>query len=86
MTAPLEAGFGDVAVLISSIDRVVTIDSGPAHLAGALGAPTSLLVDHFHLVLGQRNGVHAWYDSIELFRQPAVGERGTFSRAREGAS
>ncbi|MFX1672015.1 glycosyltransferase family 9 protein [Paraburkholderia sp. A2WS-5] len=46
MTAPFEAGFDDVAVLISSIDRVVTIDSGPAHLAGALGAPTSLLVDH----------------------------------------
>ncbi|SIT48676.1 hypothetical protein BN2475_1080002 [Paraburkholderia ribeironis] len=26
-------------------DPVVTIDSGPAHLAGALGVPTCLMID-----------------------------------------
>jgi len=77
LTAQFEAGFDDVAALIASVDHVVTIDSGPAHLAGALGAPTSLLIDHVSAWFwGSETARMPWYDSIELFRQPAVGEWG----------
>ncbi|WP_280530549.1 tetratricopeptide repeat protein [Paraburkholderia sacchari] len=77
LTAQFEAGFDDVAALIASVDHVVTIDSGPAHLAGALGAPTSLLIDHVSAWFwGSETARTPWYDSIELFRQPAVGEWG----------
>ncbi len=77
LTGQFEAGFDDVAALIASVDHVVTIDSGPVHLAGALGAPTSLLIDHISAWFwGSETARTPWYDSIELFRQPAVGEWG----------
>ncbi|TDG23857.1 ADP-heptose--LPS heptosyltransferase [Paraburkholderia silviterrae] len=76
-TGQFDAGFDDVAALIASVDHVVTIDSGPAHLAGALGAPTSLLIDRVSAWFwGSEMARTPWYDSIELFRQPAVGDWG----------
>ena len=53
---------------------LVTIDSGPAHLAGALGVPTCLMIDHVSAWFwGSDSAVTPWYGSIELFRQPTVG-------------
>jgi Flp pilus assembly protein TadD len=73
-TQYFEAGFDDVAALLANLDLVVTIDSGPAHLAGALGVPTCLMIDHVSAWFwGVGAPVTPWYDSIELFRQPAVG-------------
>ncbi|RFU46855.1 ADP-heptose--LPS heptosyltransferase [Paraburkholderia sp. DHOC27] len=73
-TAHFEAGFDDVAALLANLDLVVTIDSGPAHLAGALGVPTCLMIDHVSAWFwGAANQRTPWYDSIELFRQPAIG-------------
>lgn len=85
LTGQFEAGFDDVAALIASVDHVVTIDSGPAHLAGALGAPTSLLIDHVSAWFwGCETSRTPWYDSIELFRQTVVGEWGpVLARVRE---
>jgi Glycosyltransferase family 9 (heptosyltransferase) len=73
-TAQFEAGFDDVAALLANLDLVVTIDSGPAHLAGALGVPTCLMIDHVSAWFwGEETHHTPWYDSVELFRQPAIG-------------
>ncbi|WP_323120904.1 glycosyltransferase family 9 protein [Burkholderia alba] len=74
-TPQFAADFDDVAALAQQLDLVVTIDSGPAHLAGALGVPTCLMIDRvsaWFWCAGE--GRAPWYDSIELYRQPRVGE------------
>jgi Flp pilus assembly protein TadD len=74
LTPHFEAGFDDVAALLVNLDLVVTIDSGPAHLAGALGVPTCLMIDHVSAWFwGNETQRTAWYDSIELIRQPSIG-------------
>ncbi|MEC5405440.1 glycosyltransferase family 9 protein [Paraburkholderia sp. MPAMCS5] len=73
-THHFESGFDDVAALLANLDLLVTIDSGPVHLAGALGLPTCLMIDHVSAWFwGGESAATPWYDSIELFRQPAVG-------------
>ncbi|CAB3801235.1 hypothetical protein LMG28614_05342 [Paraburkholderia ultramafica] len=75
MTHHFQSGFDDVAALLANLDLVVTIDSGPAHLAGALGVPTCLMIDHVSAWFwGDESPLTAWYDSIELVRQPRVGD------------
>ncbi|WP_144156666.1 tetratricopeptide repeat protein [Paraburkholderia sp. BCC1885] len=74
-TPHFAAGFEDVAALLVNLDLVVTIDSGPAHLAGALGVPTCLMIDHVSAWFwGSEMERTPWYDSVELFRQPSLGE------------
>ncbi|MEA3085165.1 MAG: hypothetical protein QOC89_2862 [Paraburkholderia sp.] len=74
LTHHFQSGFDDVAALLASLDLVVTIDSGPAHLAGALGVPTCLMIDHVSAWFwGDESRATPWYDSIELFRQPEIG-------------
>jgi tetratricopeptide (TPR) repeat protein len=73
-TQHFATGFDDVAALLVNLDLVVTIDSGPAHLAGALGVPTCLMIDHVSAWFwGNQTRRTPWYDSVELFRQPAIG-------------
>jgi cytochrome c-type biogenesis protein CcmH/NrfG len=73
-TAHFAEGFDDVAALLANLDLVVTIDSGPAHLAGALGVPTCLMIDHVSAWFwGNETQRTPWYGSIELYRQPSVG-------------
>ncbi|MFC6312206.1 tetratricopeptide repeat protein [Paraburkholderia dipogonis] len=75
LTHHFQSGFDDVAALLTNLDLVVTIDSGPAHLAGALGVPTCLMIDHVSAWFwGDGTPKTAWYDSIELVRQPRVGD------------
>ncbi|WP_144145854.1 tetratricopeptide repeat protein [Paraburkholderia sp. BCC1884] len=75
LTHHFKSGFDDVAALLANLDLVVTIDSGPAHLAGALGVPTCLMIDHVSAWFwGDESPVTPWYDSIELIRQPRVGD------------
>lgn len=66
--------FGDTAAIISQLDLVVSCDSAPAHLAGALGRPVWValpLVADWRWLLGREDS--PWYPSMRLFRQ---GERG----------
>jgi hypothetical protein len=64
-----------LAVKISKLDLVITVDTLAAHLAGALGKPTWLLLHHeadwrwLHQV-----GSSPWYPSFRLFRQPKAGD------------
>ena len=68
------SSFDDSAALVGALDLLITIDSAPAHLAGALGTATWMLTpapgDWRWGVEGTRS---RWYDSIRLFRQPEPG-------------
>ncbi|WDD94425.1 ADP-heptose--LPS heptosyltransferase [Burkholderia sp. FERM BP-3421] len=68
------ADFDAVAALAMNLDLVVTVDSGPAHLAGALGVPTCLMIDRVSAWFWQDAREAApWYDAIRLYRQERVG-------------
>ncbi len=67
--------FHDTAALIANLDLVITIDTAIAHLAGAMGIPTWLLlpfVPDWRWLLGRDSS--PWYPSMRLFRQPALGD------------
>jgi tetratricopeptide (TPR) repeat protein len=67
--------FSDIdlfAAQIAALDLVITIDNSTAHLAGALGIPTWLLlpfVADWRWLQVQESS--PWYPSLRLFRQPA---------------
>jgi tetratricopeptide (TPR) repeat protein len=65
----------ETAAAISRLDLVITIDSAVAHLAGALGAPTWLLLPvapDWRWMLNRTDT--PWYASMRLFRQTAPGD------------
>ncbi len=70
--------FDDTAALMAALDLMLTIDSAPAHLGGAIGTPTWVLTptpaDWRWGVAGERS---RWYDSVRLFRQPLPGDWST---------
>ncbi|SIO58090.1 Glycosyltransferase family 9 (heptosyltransferase) [Burkholderia sp. GAS332] len=74
LTAHYQAGFDDVAAHVSALDAVVTIDSAPLHLGGALGRPVLAMLDRVsHWAWGNEE-TQPWYDSVALFRQPQPGD------------
>jgi ADP-heptose:LPS heptosyltransferase len=74
MTADYQTGFDDVAAHLMALDALVTVDSAPLHLGGALGRPVLGMLDHVsHWAWGNAE-TQAWYDSLELFRQPQPGQ------------
>lgn len=67
--------FGDSAAIMSGLDLVVTSCSAPAHLAGALGVPTWLLLTYapdWRWLLEREDS--PWYPSVRLYRQAARGD------------
>jgi hypothetical protein len=63
------------AQYMRALDLVITIDSMPAHLAGALGAPVWTLLTHhadWRWLLERKDS--PWYPTMQLFRQPAPGQ------------
>ncbi len=67
---PEFADFADTAACLESLDLVVTSDTALAHLAGALGRPTFLLLHHapdwrWH----EAGSASPWYPTMRLFRQ-----------------
>jgi tetratricopeptide (TPR) repeat protein len=72
-TAELE-DFATTAALCANLDLVIAVDTSVAHLAGALGRPTFLLlpsVPDFRWLLGRSD--NPWYPSMRLFRQRHFG-------------
>jgi len=67
--------FSDTAALIEQLDLVISIDTATAHLAGALGKPTWLLLPHAPdwRWLSQRAD-SPWYPGMRLFRQETSGK------------
>jgi hypothetical protein len=62
--------WSDTAGIMSHLDCVVSIDSGPVHLAGAMGYNT-LLLNHASGCWRWRNGGDRslWYDSVRIIEQ-----------------
>lgn len=69
--APRLTTFADTAAAMDELDLVITIDSGPAHLAGAMGRPTWVLLRYVSDWRWLDEGDScAWYPTMRLFRQP----------------
>jgi ADP-heptose:LPS heptosyltransferase len=67
--------FADTAFLIDSMDAVVTADTSAAHLAGALGKPTMLVLPF----MGEWRWLadradSPWYPTVRIYRQPYDGD------------
>ena len=63
---------GVTASIMAELDLVITVDTAAAHLAGALGRPTWLLLPYapdWRWMLGRNDT--PWYPGMRLFRQPA---------------
>ena len=65
----------DTAALIACLDLVITVDTGVAHLAAALGRPTWILLPHtpdYRWLLGRDDS--PWYPTARLFRKSPTGD------------
>jgi tetratricopeptide (TPR) repeat protein len=62
--------FADTAALVCCLDLVITVDTSVAHLAGALGCPTWILLPYtpdYRWLLNRDDS--PWYPAARLFRQ-----------------
>ena len=62
--------FLDTMAILQSVDRLVTIDTSVAHVAGATGVPSSLVLPFapdWRWLLNREDS--PWYPSIRIFRQ-----------------
>ena len=67
--------FAETAALMSLLDLVISVDTAPAHLAGALGKQVWILLPFspdWRWLLNRED--NPWYPSARLFRQPVIGD------------
>ncbi len=68
-------GILPLAASIAQLDLIITVDTLAAHLAGALGKPVWLLLQHTADWRWMTERADSpWYPSMRLFRQPAPGD------------
>lgn len=73
--APLLSNFSDTAFAISHMDLVITVDTAVAHLSGAMGIPTFLLVPalpDWRWLMGRDDS--PWYPTMRIYRQSIPGD------------
>ena len=66
--------FADAAAAMEGLDLVITVDTAPAHLAGALARPVWVLLPHvpdWRWMLEREDS--PWYPTMRLFRQRNAG-------------
>ncbi len=79
MATPKLTDFAATASVISTLNKVVTIDSAVAHLAGAMNVPTFILLSTANdwrwgrPIISDREEYSTLYPSAKLFRQYAPG-------------
>ncbi len=79
---PEDPTWSDTAALIENLDLVITPDTGLAHLAGAMGKPTWIMMHGYNSgwhFMCERPGApwnekSPWYPSVRLFRQKVPGD------------
>ena len=67
--------FSDTAALIDEMDLIISVDTVVAHLSGAMGKKTFILLPYspdFRWMLDRADS--PWYPTATLFRQPSVGD------------
>lgn len=67
--------FADTAHALQRLDGLISVDSSPIHLAGALGRPAWLALprfNHWPWLLDRSDS--PWYPTVTLWRQPATGD------------
>jgi Tfp pilus assembly protein PilF len=67
--------FADTAAMIANLDLVITVDTAVAHLAGAMGKPTWVLLPRmpdWRWMLEREDS--PWYPTMRLFRQTNRGD------------
>lgn len=73
--APVTGDMADTAAQMAHLDLILTVDTSIAHLAGALGKPTWLLLPalpDWRWLLDREDS--PWYPTVRLFRQPKAGD------------
>ena len=73
--APYIKDFNDTALIMKKLDLVITIDSAIAHLSGALGVKSWILIIKYgdwRWLLNRHDS--PWYPTAELFRQKKDGD------------
>jgi len=73
--APELGDFADTAGCLAALDLLVSVDTAPVHLAGALGRPVWNLLPSapdWRWMLDRNDS--PWYPSMRLFRQPRPGD------------
>ena len=73
--SPWLTDFAETAAAVSRLDLVISVDTSVAHLAGALGRPTWLLLQYppeWRWLLAREDS--PWYPTARLFRQRREGE------------
>lgn len=84
--SPHLTSFADTAAFMAEMDLIITIDTSAAHLAGALGRPTWVLLRYVSdwRWLDQPETC-AWYPTLTLFRQPDPADFATPVQQVKGA-
>jgi len=71
---PHLSDFGQTAAAMQRLDLIISVDTAPAHLAGALGRPVWLLLAHrAEWRWSLEAETTPWYPSMRLARQPEPG-------------
>jgi tetratricopeptide (TPR) repeat protein len=66
--------FDDTAAAVANLDLIITVDTSVAHLAGAMGKPTWLLLPYLPDWRWMLNRMDSpWYPTLKLIRQSTPG-------------
>jgi tetratricopeptide (TPR) repeat protein len=81
---PVHGDWLATARTLQTLDLLISVDTGIAHLAGALGTPVWILLPHVpDWRWGTSGSTTPWYPTARLFRQPV---RGDWSRVLTNVS